>query len=61
MQKITGFIKEVRLEMAHVKWPTRQETIWLTATVIVVCVGTAYLLGFFDFAFSTGLTKLLAK
>jgi preprotein translocase SecE subunit len=61
MQKITGFIKEVRLEMVHVKWPTRQETIWLTGIVVIVSFAIAYLLGFFDFAFSSGLTKLLEK
>ncbi len=61
MNKIKTFIKDIRDEMGRVKWPTRKETIWLTAIVIVVSFFIAYLLGFFDAVFSSGLSKLLVK
>ena len=61
MTKIIEFIKEVRLEMAHVKWPTRRETVVLSVLVIVISFAVAYFLGLFDFIFSTGLEKLLLK
>ena len=61
MKKIIEFIKDVRLEMAHVKWPSRNETMFLTILVVVVSFVMAYLLGFFDYVFSLGLGKLLLK
>jgi len=61
MTKIIEFIKDVRIEMLHVKWPTKTETAWLTVLVIVISFAVAYLLGFFDFLFSFGIGKLLLK
>lgn len=59
MTKIIEFIKEVRVEMLQVKWPTKSETAWLTVLVIIVSFAVAYFLGFFDYLFSLGLGKLL--
>jgi preprotein translocase subunit SecE len=61
MTKIIEFVKEVRIEMAHVTWPTKSETAWLTVLVIVISFAVAYFLGFFDYLFSLGLGKLLLK
>lgn len=61
MTKIIDFIKEVRLEMVHVKWPSRRETVVLTVLVVIISCGIAYFLGLFDLIFSKGLEKLLFK
>ena len=58
MNRFSTYIKDTRTEMAHVNWPTRQETIRFTAMVIAVAVGTAILLGVCDFVFSRLLTLL---
>lgn len=45
----TTFLKEVRLELKKVTWPTRQETIHYTLMVIVISAVTAAFLGGIDF------------
>ncbi|PIQ98365.1 MAG: preprotein translocase subunit SecE, partial [Candidatus Nealsonbacteria bacterium CG11_big_fil_rev_8_21_14_0_20_39_9] len=50
--KIITFLKEVRLEMKKVNWPTRQETLKYTLIVIGVSVAVAVFLGTLDFIFT---------
>ena len=57
--KIITFLKEVRLEMKKVNWPTRQETIRKTLVVIGISVAVAAFLGTLDFAFTTLLNKFV--
>ncbi len=54
--KLTNYLKETRLEMRKVNWPTRQETIRLTLIVIGVSLGIAAILGAFDFIFKGALS-----
>jgi preprotein translocase subunit SecE len=57
--KIPAFLKEVRLEMKKVNWPTRRETIRYTLIVIGVSLGVAAFLGALDFIFTTLLNKFV--
>jgi len=57
--KIITFLKEVRLEMKKVNWPTRQETIKKTLTVIGISAGVAAFLGALDFVFTSLLNKFV--
>ncbi len=59
INKLTAFLKEVRLEMKKVNWPTRQETLRYTLIVIGVSLGVAFFLGALDFIFNTLLTKFI--
>jgi preprotein translocase subunit SecE len=59
--KISGFLKEVRMEMKKVNWPSRQETIQYTLIVIGVSVAVAVYLGGLDFIFSFLLNKFFIK
>jgi preprotein translocase SecE subunit len=52
------FIREARTELRKVVWPTREESIRLTAIVIGVSVGTGLLLGGWDYAISQGFQLL---
>jgi len=61
VNKITTFLKEVRLEMKKVNWPSRQETIQYTLIVIGVSVVVAIYLGGLDFIFSFLLNKLILR
>jgi preprotein translocase subunit SecE len=54
MEKITGFFSEVRNELQKVVWPTWNETVKYTATVILFSVVIALILGAADY----GLLKL---
>ena len=58
-QKIIVFLKEVKLEMKKVNWPTRKETIRYTLIVIGVSVAVAAFLGTLDFIFNTLLTRFI--
>ena len=61
MSKVTEYIKETRAEMKHVNWPTRKQAIGFTVIVISISVSFAVFLGFFDYAFTLGLEKLLGN
>jgi len=57
--KITTFLKEVRLEMKKVNWPTRQETTKYTLIVVGISAAVAVFLGAIDFIFTTILNKFI--
>jgi preprotein translocase subunit SecE len=59
MSKITEFLKETKVELKHVVWPGRRQTIFYTLIVIVLSVLVAYFLGLFDFIFSLGLKQII--
>lgn len=58
-EKLSNFIKEVRLEAKKVNWPTRQETIKNTLIVVVFSLGVAMILGLFDFIFTTIIKRIV--
>ncbi|MCX6757348.1 MAG: preprotein translocase subunit SecE [Candidatus Nomurabacteria bacterium] len=60
MSKVTEYLKETKVELKHVNWPTRMQTIYYTVIVAVLSVGLAYFLGIFDSIFSKGLEKLIS-
>jgi preprotein translocase subunit SecE len=49
------FLKEARMELKKVKWPTRKELLASTAVVIVLTLLVAFFLGLVDF----GLIKII--
>lgn len=51
------FLKDVKNELGKVIWPTRRQTIKMTAYVIGISIFVAVVLGAIDF----GLTSLLQK
>lgn len=57
--KIITFLKEVRLEVKKVNWPSREQTIRYTFIVIGVSVAVAAYLGGLDFLITTLLNKFV--
>lgn len=57
MSKIIGFFKGVKAELFKVVWPSRQDTIRYTLTVIIFSLVVAFVLGAADY----GLLKLFEK
>ena len=55
------FVKDVYLEFKRVRWPTKQETIRLTAYVIGVSLVVGLLVSGMDVVFKEGLTIVLGK
>jgi len=61
MNNTIEFLKEVKAELKNVTWPSREKTMYSTIAVLVISVGVAYYLGFFDYVFSLGLERILTK
>ena len=51
MKKLIEFLKEARLELKKVSWPTRKEIISATTLVIVLSVAAGLFLGLLDVIF----------
>jgi preprotein translocase SecE subunit len=52
IEKLINYLKETRVEMKHVNWPTKKMTINFTLLVIAISFAVALYLGFFDKFFS---------
>lgn len=61
MNAFTTFLKQTKLELAHVTWLSRKQVALYTAAVVVLSLLLAYMLGGFDIVLHLGLTKLLAR
>jgi preprotein translocase subunit SecE len=58
-QAMFNYFKEVRAEMRHVSWPTRQQAVVYTIVVIVVSLVVAFYLGILDYIFDTIIQKII--
>ncbi len=59
IQKIILFLKDVKVELKKVSWPTKKETIKYTIIVIVISILTAIFLGGIDYFFSYLVDKFI--
>lgn len=53
------YFKDVRGELKHVSWPTRQQTILYTIVVVAVSLAAAAYLGAWDYVFSTFIRQII--
>lgn len=49
--RLVNYIKETKGELKHVSWPKRRQVVYFTIIVVVLSIGTAFFLGFFDTIF----------
>ena len=56
--KTIDFFREVRVELAKVVWPSRQQTIQLTILVIAITLIVGFFIGAIDYGLTT-LTQYL--
>lgn len=61
MNKLVAFLKDVKIELARVSWPTRKQTIQYTLAVIIMSVAVAAFLGAWDAVFGFVLNRVLLK
>ena len=61
MNKIITFLKEVRVELAKVSWPTRKQTTTYMLIVIGVSLFFALILGVLDIIYEFLIDKFLIK
>jgi preprotein translocase SecE subunit len=60
MNAISKYINDALEELRHVRWPTRQQAIRLSAIVVVFTLAAAAVFGVLDFGLSKGLQFLLS-
>lgn len=56
---IFKFFRDVKGEMNHMSWPTKNQTIAYTLLVIVISVALSIYVGVFDHIFTLGIEKLI--
>jgi len=56
-----NYFRETKAELKEVKFPSIAQTITYTATVVILSIIIAVLLGAIDFGLKEGLIKLLAR
>ena len=59
-EKIKQFLREFRIEMKKVAWPTRKEIVASTGVVLVVVMLVSFYLGAADLVFSKLLRLMLS-
>ncbi len=59
--RIITFLKESRVELKKVRWPTREETIRYTMSVILISAALAIFLGGLDYIFQFILNTFLLR
>ncbi len=61
MKKIIQFLKEVRIELSKVTWPTRKQAIVLTGTVVAFAIALALFISLWDLIFTRVIQFLAGK
>ena len=61
LERIKNYLKEVKVEMNRVRWPTKNITVNYTWVVIGVSAAMAIFLGILDYFFGLGLNFFLFK
>jgi len=59
--KVTGFFKEVKLEMAKVTWPNKDELIGSTIIVLVSLGMLSAFIGVCDLGLSSAINIIMAR
>ena len=61
MDKILNFLKDVKIELSKVSWPTRDQTVQYVLVVIGLSMAIALFLGGVDLILQLGLNKFVLK
>ncbi len=59
MKAILTFLREAKVELSRVNWPSQQEVIRYTTLVVIISLLVAIFLGSLDFVFSFLVEKYL--
>lgn len=59
MKSLFQYLRDVRAEMTHVKWPTGTQAIGYTVLVIAISAAVAALLGGLDAVFTFGIQEII--
>lgn len=60
-ETVKQFLREVKVELKKVTWPSRKDTLAATAVVLITVIIIAFFLGIVDSGLSTLVRELLKK
>jgi len=58
--QLVDYLKDVKAELTHVKWPSQKTTLRFSAVVVVMSLISAAYLGAFDFGFAELIKSLVS-
>lgn len=61
MEKIINFLKDVKVELSKVSWPTKDQTVQYTLVVLGLSFAIAVFLGAWDWMLQWGLNRFVLK
>lgn len=61
MNWLLSYVREARIELTKVTWPTRKQAVRLSIAVVVFSVAFAAFIGALDYLFAFVLQKLILK
>lgn len=61
VSKLINYLKETKIELKHVNWPSKKTTVNFTFLVIGISFGVALYLGLFDKIFTSLLDKFIIR
>lgn len=61
MEKVIDFIKDVKIELSKVSWPTREQIIQYTLVVLGLSLFVAVFLGAWDWIFQFVLNRFVLR
>ena len=61
MDRVINFLKDVKIELSKVSWPTREQLIQYTLIVLGLSLAIALFLGGIDFILQWGLNTFIIK
>ena len=59
--KVVNFLKEVKMEVQKINWPSREQTIRYTVVVLGISLTIALFLGGLDFFFTAMIERFILK
>ena len=59
MSKVIEFLRDVKIEMSRVNWPTRKQTVKYTLVVILMSLVVAGFLAAWDWIFGQVITRII--
>ncbi|MDR7419437.1 MAG: preprotein translocase subunit SecE [Armatimonadota bacterium] len=61
VDRVSTYLREVRIELSRVDWPTRTELMRMSIVVLVVLVVMAVYLGIFDYVYTVVIKRWLLQ
>ncbi len=61
IERVTGYLREVWVELNRVDWPTRRELVSSTIVVVIVLLALSLYLGFFDYVYTVLVKRFLLQ